>query len=378
MRATARRFGTSLLTVQRWVERSGTARLDEVDWSDRPSTPHRTRHTSAAIEDEVVRLRSFLREEHVLGEYGPLAIQRALRDDPRVAGQVPAVRTIARILERHGVLDGQRRVRRPAPPRGWYLPDVAASRAELDSFDVVEGHHLQGGIEVEVLTGVSLHGGLVAAWPGPPVRSGTTLARLVEHWQLVGRPAYAQFDNDTRFHGSHAYPDILGPVVRLCLALSVVPVFAPPREHGFQAAVERFNGQWQAKVWARRHYPTMDDLVAASARYLVAHRARSASRIEAAPDRPRMPPAVPPADGPPHGRIVFLRRTTDAGRATVLGRPYDVDPRWPYRLVRAELDFDAASLSFFALRRRAPAEQPLLAVHRYEPVTKHVHPTRRC
>ncbi len=86
---------------------------------------------------------------------------------------------------------------------------------------------------------------------------------------------------------------------------------------------------------------------------------------------------VPPTDESAQGRIVFLRRTTEAGRATVLGRPYDVDARWPYRLVRAELDLDAAQLAFYALRRREPADQPLLAIHDYTPVRRHVHPTRR-
>lgn len=375
MRAAARRFRTSLLTVQRWVERAEGYELDEVDWTDRSSAPRRTRHTPVVLEDEVLRLRTMLHES-VLGEYGAAAIRRSLLADPAQAARVPSLRTIGRILERRGVLDGQRRVRRPAPPRGWYLPDLAAHETELDSYDVVEGLHLRGGIDIEVLTGVSLHGGLVVAWPGPPVNSRTTVDRLLEHWRSVGRPGYAQFDNDTRFHGSHAYPDILGPVVRLCLALSVVPVFAPPREHGFQAAVEQFNGRWQAKVWDRTWTDTIDDLVAVSDRYVAAHRARYAVRIERAPER-RPLPGILPSPQPPTGRMVFLRRTTDDGHATVLGRPYEVDIHWPHRLVRAELDFDAASLSFYALRRREPADQPLLAVHPYRPVTKHVYPTRR-
>jgi hypothetical protein len=48
------------------------------------------------------------------------------------------------------------------PPLGWYLPAVATREAELDSFDVVEGLVLEGGPQVEVLTGITVHGGLVA------------------------------------------------------------------------------------------------------------------------------------------------------------------------------------------------------------------------
>ena len=44
---------------------------------------------------------------------------------------------------------------------------------------------------------------------------------------------------------------LVGRVVRLCLGLSLTSVFALPREPGLQAAIEAFNGRWQAKVWAR-------------------------------------------------------------------------------------------------------------------------------
>ncbi len=83
-------------------------------------------------------------------------------------------------------------------------------------------------------------------------------------------------------------------------------------------------------------------------------------------------PALLPAIGSPHGLAIFVRRTTDAGRAEVLGRSYEVDLRWPHRLLRAELDFTAGRPSFFALRRREPTAQPLLAAHDYAPIHRHV------
>jgi hypothetical protein len=64
-------------------------------------------------------------------------------------------------------------------------------------------------------------------------------------------PRYAQFDNDPVFHGPHIHPDTLGRVARLCLSPAVTPVFAPPSETGFQAAIESYNARWQAKAWNR-------------------------------------------------------------------------------------------------------------------------------
>lgn len=364
LRAVARRFHVSLLTVQRWVKRSNGQRLDRVDWSDRSSKAHTIHRTDATVEDVVLSLRRELREISDLGEYGAVAIHREMLT--RRNHSVPAVRTIGRILGRRGALDSRCRVRRPPPPRGWYLPEVAASRAELDSFDIVEGLVIKGGTEVEVLNGISLHGGLVASWPGPPVRATTIVEALVAHWRQFGLPAYAQFDNDTRFQGAHQFPDTVGRVTRLCLSLGVVPLFAPPRETGFQAAVESYNGRWQAKVWARFHHATRAALRERSDRYVAAVRQRAVLRLEAAPPRRPFPDEWElDLQARPRGRLVFLRRMSEQGTAHLLGRTWTVDLQRPHHLVRAEVDFDAHRICFYALRRREPTSQPLLKTVRY-------------
>ena len=89
-------------------------------------------------------------------------------------------------------MDSKPRTRRPPPPTGWYLPDVAAGKAELDSIAIVEGLVIRDGPHVEVLNAVSLHGGLPASWPvASPVTAALTVASLVEHWRAVGLPGYA-------------------------------------------------------------------------------------------------------------------------------------------------------------------------------------------
>lgn len=368
-RAVARTWGVGLATVQLWLARAGDRRLDRVQWSDRPSRPGHTGRTEPELEDLILTLRRELREESALGEYGAAAIRRELLTRRDLPGPVPASRTIGRILERRGALDARRRMRRPPPPPGWYLPEVRAGRAELDSFDVIEGLRLKGGLHVEVLTAMSLHGGLPEAWPGAGMRSQRMVLAMRQHWQSLGLPGYAQFDNDARFIGGHNHPDSIGAVIRLCLALEVVPVFAPPRETGFQAAVEAFNGRWQQKVWARRGWDgSLLSLQQRSSGYIAAYRQRAAARIEAAPARSAFPPRtkLDPA-APPAGRMIFLRRTSAAGTVAVLNRSYLVDPHWPHRLVRAEIDLEARQLRFYALRRREPGDQPLLGQLDYEP-----------
>jgi transposase-like protein len=365
LRSVSRAFGVSLSTVQLWVARAAADELDGVDLADRSSARHRPPRIAPELEDLILDLRRELRDVSDLGEYGAAAIRRALDGRLDLPWPVPSVRTIGRVLDRRGVLDAVRRVRRPAPQPGWYLPDLAGRRCELDSFDVVDGLYLLGQPELGILTASSLHGGLPGAWPAFGMRTGQIVPAIEGHWRAFGLPRYAQFDNDPRFIGGHARPDSIGQVIRFCLGLGVVPVFAPPHETGFQAAIESLNGRWQAKVWPRHRGTSMDVLVEGSDRWVAAVRARSAVRIEAAPARDPYP-ALPVAPWrATRGRIVFLRRTTETGSVSILGHRLPVDRHWPYRLVRAELDIAVGQVAFFALRRREPAIQPLLATSSY-------------
>ena len=364
-REVARCFRVSLDTVQRWVQRAAGRRLDRVDWSDRSAAPHTLpTRTARDMEELVLTVRRELREQSELGEFGAAAIRREL--EARQLAAVPSLRTINRILARRGALDARHRMRHKPPPRGWYLPDVAAGKAEVDQFDAIEGLHIKDGPEVEVLTAIALQSGLIEVWPSLGVTAASARACLIEHWRAVGLPSYAQFDNDTRFQGPHHHPDVIGSVMRLCLSLGVVPVFAPPRESGFQAAIESLNGRWQAKVWARFQHASLEALQTQSAKYVVASRAREAVRRESAPAR-RPFPAEWRLDlqAHPHGRVVFLRRTTDTGAVQLLGHLFVVDPLWPHRLVRCEVELDAGVIRFYRLRRRDPDHQPLVATVPY-------------
>ena len=130
--------------------------------------------------------RQELRDTSDLGEFGAAVIRAELlaRD---VVG-VPSVRTVGRILERRGVLDARRRVRRPPPPRGWYLLAGARGDAELESVDIIERLYIHGGPHVEVINLLSFHGGLVASWPMARVTAKTVVDALVEHWRAFGLP----------------------------------------------------------------------------------------------------------------------------------------------------------------------------------------------
>jgi hypothetical protein len=322
------------------------------------------------VEQQILETRHTLRTLSDLGEYGAAAIQGALIE-AGVSG-VPSLRTINRVLERHGVFDGQHRQRWPAPPRGWYLPDVATGLAELEQFDVIEGLILEGHGEVQVLTGIALHSGLSVAVPTPTVTAAFVGDTLLTHWRTVGCPAYVQFDNDTRFQGPHQYPDIIGRVMRLALGLGITVVFAPPRETGFQAAIESFNGRFEQKVWERFHHDDLSAFQACTTRYLAAVLHRCALRFETAPARhPVSPDWEPNWQAVPTGTVIYLRRTDDQGHLAVLGHTIPVSPDWTRRLVRAEVSLPDGPIRLYALRRRAPHDHPLLSEIEYHLPRRH-------
>jgi len=372
-RSVARSFRVSLSTVQRWVARAGNAPLGEVDWRARPPgcrmSPRRTR---PAIEQRVLAIRKQLRAKSDLGEYGPGAILRALQECN--ARHIPSIATIARILSRRGALDGRLRVRRKAPPPGWYLPDVAAARVELDSFDAIEDLVIRGGIDLNILTGISLHGGLCCAWPAETITAKFTVECLQQHWRDVHLPGYAKFDNDTVFQGAHQHPDSFGRVTRMCLSLNVVPVFVPPISRGFQADIEAFNRRWQDANWSRFQYRDRDHLIAQSDRFVAAHRKRYAVRIEDAPARRQFPKNWKlNLQQPLRGTVIYVRETNGHGEVSLLGHNFKASPVWVHRLVRADVDLTHGCIRIHALRRRDPHNHMLLATHDYEPPTKRFH-----
>lgn len=155
MRAVAAEFGVSVGAVAYWVEHARGRRIDRISFAnDKPGRPWN--RISAKLEQRILRVRASLREHSVLGEYGPDAIGLALREQSAHA-PVPGQATIARVLARRGMLDGVHRQRRPAPPKGWHLPEVAAGDAELDSFDFIEDLKIATGPLVSALTAMSLH-----------------------------------------------------------------------------------------------------------------------------------------------------------------------------------------------------------------------------
>ncbi|MCR4317375.1 MAG: hypothetical protein NUW37_13640 [Planctomycetes bacterium] len=108
-------------------------------------------------------------------------------------------------------------------------------------------------------------------------------------------------------------------------------------------------------------FDSLDAVQEQSDLYVTAVRKRNASRIDAAPDRRSFPNDLEiDLTMMPRSKIIFIRRTSDSGEASLLGRSFPVDKYWTHRLVRAEVDLDRGRIFFYRLRRSDHTNHPLL------------------
>lgn len=358
IRQTAMQFGVNKATVERWVKVAKGKRLDRVDWEDRKNeTSVAWNRTSDEDELVVLEVRKWLVENSPLGEHGADAILREMKN--RGYKRLPSRATINRILARHDALEARQRRRYSSPPPGWYLKPVRRGIAELDQFDYVEDLTILGGTNVEVFNAISLHGGLAGSWPMSRMSAENTVQKLIAFWKQYGCPDFAQFDNSTVFQGPR-HADSLGRVIRLCLSLGVTPVFAPPGETGFQAAIESYNGRWQRGVWKRFHFEDIPAVCRQSDLYVAAVNAKNWDRFAASPIRWQIPDDWQlDYSQQPRGKVIFIRRTTDDECLDIIGHRWLVPGAGPHKLVRAEVNLTTHRISFYRLSRRNPT------VHEY-------------
>jgi hypothetical protein len=311
----------------------------------------------------VLTLRKQLKDHSPLGEHGADAILREMQQ--RDCPMLPARATVNRILKRHGELVGRHRKRFKAPPAGWYLKPLAKKLAELDQFDYIEDLCIEGGKTFQVFNAISLHGALVGSWPMMRMTSENTVQKLLEHWNEFGLPDYAQFDNATIFQGSR-WPDSLGKVVRCCLSLGVIPVFVPPRETGFQASIESYNGRWELGVWKRFHFNNLAEVQRQSDKYVDAVRMKNHERYEASPTRWQIPKGWKlDYSVRPQGKVIFIRRATNEEYVEVMGHWWLVKGVGANKLVRADVDLTKNTIAFYRIRRREPSVHELIATAKY-------------
>ncbi|MGH2748063.1 MAG: helix-turn-helix domain-containing protein [Actinomycetota bacterium] len=183
---------------------------------------------------------------------------------------IPAPRTIERIVARAG-LTGRARVRRNGSDPRPYPAPVARRVGDVHQSDVVGPRHLatrRGPLRFYAYNTVDVAGGGIATMQSQERSADAYCRYLIEHpWERLGLPRVWQADNETVLAGFPGHPERFTAPVRLALLLGIEICFIPQGEPGRQAHVESFNSLWQERVLRRFRFKTLAALRRASQRF---------------------------------------------------------------------------------------------------------------
>jgi transposase InsO family protein len=238
--ATCQMAGVSRKTFYKWLARyraEGLAGLEERSRQPR-RVPHRV---DPVIEDAVVRWRKQLLEEGL--DHGPTTIQWHLGRDADLAGRVPSVATIYRILARRGQITAQPtkrpraswcRFEAPAPNEWWQIDatDWVTAHGVVRIFNIIDDHSRLAVRSRAVTEATGAH-----AW--------TTFCQAAATW---GLPAGVLSDNGLCFSGRLRGIEVL--FERNLRDVGVRPFTGRPHHPQTTGKVERF--QQTLKRWLRR------------------------------------------------------------------------------------------------------------------------------
>lgn len=344
--AVARAVGRGQAWLARWWGRY--RREGRVGLRDRSRTPRRVwRRTAPRLVALVLRVRAELvahrsRRTAFAGR-GADAIRWEL--EQRGVRRRPSLRTIERILQRHGCTRRERR-RRRGTARPCPAPRAVAVGA-VHQTDLVGPRHVRGPRGVTrffAFHTLDLVSRAAAASYRGDKGTEAFCGHFLHAWRLLGVPAVSQLDNELAVVGGNPSGFTFSQVLRLGVLLGVHWWFIPPGEPGRNPDIESFNGLWQGRVLDRHRCPDLAAVRRTSARFLRYHHGTPHRRLRVATQGSRFPgvvlaaarPQLRPvpagfslapyrdAQGALHlplarGRISFVRRVGGAGTIALPG-----------------------------------------------------------
>ena len=341
------RLGRSRRWIFKWLERYDT---EDDGWARSRSRAPRTvgNKSDPELETLVVSVRAKL-QANPWAQVGSAAISWELHK-LGVRG-LPQLRTVERILARAKV--PRRQMRSRYRPKGTPYPVPASRRAnDCHEADLVGPRHLAGAIPFFVLNVVDLGRHAVACELLRSKGDLATAQALIRVWGRLGIPRRLKLDN-WLIAGGRTLP----AVVRLCLALGVIPVFVPFAEPWRQGVVEQFNDTFDKRFFRSERFADLGQVrrrMASFERFHNGHH-RYAALKGATPDeatarlgfRPRLldPGFTIPERLPRKGRVEFIRFIRSDRQLRVLGRDILLDEAFVHEYVTATLHVRAQTLA---------------------------------
>ncbi len=344
-------LGRSRQWVYTWLARAAGG---EATWAeDRSHRPtHLPRATPAEVEAAVRLVRLELYNQGLL--CGAQNIRWHLEE---LGGTpLPSVRTINRILARHGLT--HRRTGRYVP-KGKAYPALSACTAnQVHQLDYLGPCYLRGPVRFWSLNTVDVATARCATEPVQSRAGQATVAALWATWHRLGLPDQVQADNEMAFYGSPAHPRGMGLLIRLCLGQGIEPWFIPLGEPWRNGVVEKFNDHYRSKFLARVEVPDAPALRPASLAFEQKHNSRyrysklggqtPLTALQRAGHPLRFPtqeaPPCVPLLKPEGGRYHLVRFIRSDRRLDIFGERFRLPPEAEYEYVVATVDVERQRL----------------------------------
>jgi putative transposase len=271
---------------------------------------------------------------------------------------LPSLRTIERVLQRHGITVPRVRLAKPLPRQIYPAPQAERSN-QLHEVDLVGPIYLKGRRpRYYVWVCKDAFDGAVCVRLASSRRMDEVLWFLGECWKALGIPEQVQFDNAREITGWGPGARYLSRVIRLCLRFGIEPWFIPPREPQYNGSAENFNGWFQPRLFQRKfHRPgdlrrelaVLEETVNTQHVHprlggLTPSQHRRRQRLQKLPERYTVPTEVLPISA---GRITFIRRVSGKGAVKVLSQSFRVGKRHHGLYVKLVLDTQRGRLTAY-------------------------------
>ncbi len=340
--------------LYKWVKRYS---LRDPAWcQDQSRQPHISPHRTTEEIEEIVKMvrLSLYNKDLFCGDQAILWELEEMQVQP-----LPSLRTINRILSRHGLT--HRRTGRYEPKGKRYPGLPALVPNQTHQIDLVGPCYLQGPIRFYSLNAVDVAINRCGIEPALSRSSQSILDAVWALWKRMGIPDNIQVDNEMAFYGTPAHPRGMGSLIRLSLLYGVELWFIPIGEPWRNGVVEKFNDHYRQKFLDKVIMTSKDELQKESLAYENKHNStyrysklKGQTPLAALshlgkkfvfPNRAQAPRY--PLEKPESGYYHLVRFIRSDRQLNIFGEFFPAPPETEYEYVVATVDVKEQRLKLF-------------------------------